>query len=388
MGVSLAAALLASLLAASTLDLEAGVRGEGRSSVLAPAGSAALRRESLSASPRAALSLELPGARAAAEYAPRLWTSDAGRDAEPLVDHTVAARLETRHLAPWRLEVGGTATRGRTDPLADAATAAAASSSGQLTSTSPMPYEALRGAGRVEVQLDPRTTLSGGAAFSTSTGTTAAARVLLPAQRTTAADAAATWRATPRTTLRLGAEGAFTETDAATGQVQGAFGTLSARATSRLAPRLTGVLGAGGSFVYDGAPGAPSPRQVLPAGLLGLLREGEGSPVALELGVRLGPSADRLTGRMRSLADATAALRWRVATGVTLSTTASGGAFLGGETLFAALDARLAWELRRGLSLEAGALARAQRERRAELPSYREAGAVLALAYRATARVW
>jgi hypothetical protein len=385
-GGALALGVLAITLGASGLDAELGLRAESRATTLAPTGTPTLTRESFSVWPRAALVLDVPGARATAEYAPRLWTSDVGRSPDPLVDQNVAARLESRVTGPWRAEASAAATRGRTDPLADLSTLAAAAATGQQVSTTPIPYQSLRTVGRGEVQLDPRNTVAAGGSFAVSGGTTPAARALYPTQRTETADLSLTHLATERTTLRVRADGGWTVTSGSGGDVTGGYATLSGSCGWRATPRLTGWVGAGASFGYDDGPTTAATRRVRPAGQLGLIRDAAGGPVALDLTLRLAPAVDRFSGAVRTLADGTGTLRWQVSPSVAVTTSASAGVFTDGDTMLAGLDVRSAWQLRPRVALTAGVLGRWQREQRPAFPSFREAGVIAGMEYRPEAR--
>jgi hypothetical protein len=377
-GLSLAAPVVLSLLAAASGDLEASLRTEGRSSTLALDGAPARTRSSAVVQGRGAAVADLGALHLAAEYAPRIWSSDLAASPSPLVDHQLAARIETARPGPWRADAGALATRGRTDPLADPV-AAAATGTTQLPTASPVSYEALRATARVDRRLDPRTTLDAGGGWAISRGQDAAARQLLPDQRTARASAGATYLVDPRDTLRLLAEGSGTLTAAGGGDTRTVTTALSGSWRRLLSPSTVGWLGAGGSMTRaTGA--AAQPARILPVAQAGWAATWE-PRLALETSARMEPALDRYTGAPHPMATGSLGLRWRATSTVALAASGSAGSRIDGETAVATLDARATWTLRDRVDLELGTVWRWNHERRPELPSFVEGGIVAAISW-------
>ncbi len=381
---ALALPLLTALVSAASADLDLSVRAEGRSSTLAPSGAPRVTRGSALVLPHLGAQVDTERLRLTAAYAPRFWTSDVGASPSPLVDHTLEAGLETRGDGSWRAGANGSATRGRTDPLADllaVSASGAPGAPGQLATTTPLAYETVRAGGRGEVRLGPRTTIGAGGSWSASRGADAAAIALLPTQRVLGANASVGYLLSELDTLRLGADATRSVTAVAGGDVTSEFSTASATWRRRLSPTTDGWGGAGASLTSQQSPGAPAEIHVLPFGQLGFARAGDESRVGLDATVRLVPTVDRYTGAVRSSLEAAGGVRWPLARAVALSAAATAGARTDGETRLGTWDARVVWSVRDRLSLELGVVGRWQRERRPELPSFVEAGAVAAVTY-------
>lgn len=248
MGWVLGPALVASLLEVAALDADVGLRAETRSSTLAAPGLPSTTRTSISATPSATGIAEGSGLRLTATYAPRFWTSDVEARASQLVNHAVEARLATHHDAPWRLAATAEAIRGSIDPLSDALRAQAfAGEGGQVPTTQPLRYEALRTGLGGELRLDARTTLAVTAGWhvSRALGLDAAA---LPPQQGASLDGSFTRSMTERDSLRLAARSAGTMTGDAAARTRTASTTAGGTWRRRLTPRLDGWLGGAPSW--------------------------------------------------------------------------------------------------------------------------------------------
>lgn len=382
MGVSAFGALVSFVLAA-TPQADASLRAESRSTRVTVAGASDVR-EAATIQPRLDAWLDGDGLRLSGRYQPRIWTSDVATDPAPLLEHSASAALETRGPSRWQGSLTSTATRGKTDPLADAlaaATAPAAGATGQLASTRPLEYEALSVAGRGAMLLSQRTTLAGGASWGLSRGANAEARQVLPPQRVAVATAAASYLASPRDTLQLGADGSWSVTSAALGALTAAYGTAAATWRRRLTLTLDGWAGAGGSVTSERTAGQPAVLRALPFGQAGFGRAADEAHLGFQVAVRLTPAFDRVDGRVRSTADASATLAWTPRRALALSTTATGAWRTDGDTSFGAWEARATWAARERLTVELGLIARWQRDRRPGIPSFVETGAIAAVSY-------
>jgi hypothetical protein len=384
-GCALALPVVLALTVGARADVELGVRSEGRTSVLAPADLPTETRTAVTAEPHARTVIDASWLRLRTGYSARLWTSDVEAQRSPLVNHTLDARVETRHDRAWRAEATGSATRGSTDPLAELSRTTAVPA--QLPATAPLRYEELRTGARGDVALDLRTTIAAGGAWFASRGADDEARALLPSQRSVALDASVAHRVTERDTLRVAATAGRTLTSAPEGTRTGTVSTAAATWRRRLTPRLDGWVGAGAALTREDEPAAPGeppapPRtDLLPVAEAGLARGGEDVRVTVELAARIAPFVDRFTGEVRTMADARCGLRWQATERLSVSGSASGGARTDGQTVLAAADLRFGWAVRPRLGLEAGVLARRQRERRPDVPSFFEGGVVVAVTY-------
>jgi hypothetical protein len=371
-GCALALPLAVSLVAAAA-DVGLGLRGEERSGALAPTGLPATGRESLSVTPRAALLVAGPELRLTAGYEARIWTSDVGAQPTPFVNHAVELRLKTDHDRPWNAEALVSALRGTTDPLADAWSPAGASRL-QAATTDPLNYEELRADARGLVHLDPRTTIGGGAGWNGSRGADAAAQKLLPGQRTVSLDGSLGHRVSELDTLQLDAHAGQTVTSAPDGDFTSTYGSAVATWRRRLAPRAEGWLGAGASVLRNAVGG---PLETHGAAQAGASREG------IRLGLLVAASfttfVDRFTGEASPMIDGSGTLRWLATPDTTLSAVASAGGRVDRETTLAGVDLRATRKLARRGAVEVGFVARWQRDRRPEFPSFTE-GAVFVAA--------
>jgi hypothetical protein len=378
-GVALALPLVASLAALAGVDAEVGLRAEGRTSTLAPAGLATETRGAILAVPRASLRIAVAPLRIDARYEARIWTSDVERHPSPLATHSAELRLGTRRDLPWRAEVSASAARGRTDPLADPILALASTGLLQATALDPVPFEALRTTASGSIAFGPRTTLAGGATAWHSGASDRADRLTLPVQRGATAELSLARLASLRDTLRLRARGSATTTAGVAADVDAASGWASAGWRRRMTPMLDGWLDAGAALWWEDRPAEPARRGVLPVGEAGAAYER--GPATLELAAQAEPYTDRLTGVLDPMMRARAALRWRVSPRTSLASTASAGALPDGDTALASFDARVRYGWRETLAVEVGLVGRWQRERRTAVPTFAEGGVVVALAW-------
>lgn len=378
MGPGLSAALVAALLDAATAGAELGIRAEGQSATLSADGAPDRTRAASAATPTAAGFVEGSGLRLGASYAPRIWTSDVGAGDSPFVNHAVEARLETRHEAPWRALARAAGVRGRTDPLADLTTAAAASA--QLPSATSLRYEELRAEGRAEAPLDERTTLGGGAGFGLSRALGEAAGGF-PSQRAVTVDAALSRGATERDTVGLSARGTRTTTALVARDARADVGTALATWRRRFSPRIEAWVGGGATVASDDTGGARR-VDVLPSGEAGVARAGGDRSAAAQLSVRLTTLVDRFDGAPSRTVDGALVVEWPLAARLALATTGFAGARTDGKATNAGGEVRLAWALRERLALEAGVRGRSQRDRRAAVPSFLEGAVFAGVAWR------
>lgn len=375
-----ALALLAALVASASADVEAGIRVEGRATSTTVGAGPALERTGAVAQGHAGAVLLTQALQLSADYAPRVWSSDLQASPTPLVEHAAGLRLETARPGPWRAEVGASGTRGRTDPLGDPL-AAAQTGTSQLVSATPLRYESLRTAGRVERRLDPgRTTLEAGASWLLSRGQDAVSRQFLPDQRTVTAMLADRYLVSPRDTLRVLAEGNRTRTTTTGGELTTSAAALSGTWRRLLTPSTAAWLGGGASAVEERGAGA-RPTRILPNAQVGVATAWEQSGVALETSATLHPVVDRLTGLAEPAADATVLVRWRRSAATTATASATGGSRLDGETVILSGDANVAWALRDRLPLVVGTRWHWNHERRPQLPSYVDGGFYVAIAW-------
>lgn len=378
-GCALALPIVASLVVAASADAELGLRAEGRTSTLAPSGAAAETRGALLAIPRAALRLDAAALRLQASYAPRIWTSDVADHPSPLVTHEGELRLETRHDRPWRAELSASAARGRTDPLGDPVAALQAAGASEATALEPVPFEALRAGTGGSLAFDVRTTLAGSASAWRSGGIDAADQLRLPTQRGAMAELSLARLVSVRDTLRLRARAFATRTAMIAADVDAASTSASAGWRRRLTERLDGWVDGGAALSWEDPADGPVRRGALPVGEAGLAYER--GRASAELAAEVAPYTGRLTGELDPMLRGRAGFRWRTSPRLSFASTASGGAIPGGDTALAALDARARYALRERLGLEVGLVGRWQRERRSDLPSFGEGGAVVALAW-------
>ena len=385
MGLTLALPAVAALLAAATIDGDVGIGVEGRGTRFTPSGGAATSRAAASTTPHAALVLDGPPLRVTTAYGATLWTSDVGAQPSALVNHALDALVELRPDAPWRVSLGASALRGETDPLAAALTAAATGGSSQLASTGPLPYERLRADARAEVQLDVRTTARIASQWNQARVLRGELRALMPPQHGAGLGGELSRRVTERDTLTVAGSGEWTETSTAAGLTTGAFAGMDATWRRYLTPLTEGWLRAGAGIAYTDEPVTRATRDVLPVAGVGLARAAAEGRIGGDLDARLTTLVDRFTGDVRPFVDARCSLRWPFAQRLALAAQASGGRRLDGETVVAAADVRLAWNLGAQVALEGGVVWRLQRERRPDLPSFTEGGVFMGLQY-STAR--
>jgi hypothetical protein len=396
MGAVLALAPLASLLVAATLEPAFSLRTEGRGTRYVPRDAKATSRAAVSAVPQATLTVDGPPLRLQAGYAATLWTSDVAQQRDPwvLVNHAVDARLELLPDAPWRAVATAGAVRGKTDPLASAPTSGPAEPASQLASTGAVPYQALRADLRAERQLDLRTTVTAAGRWSDAQvlrseldpARTEAAVALMPPQRGAGASLGLSRRITERDTLSAGSAGDWSETRTAAGLTTGVSATADASWRRALTPLVDGWGRLGAGFLYTDEPAPPVRRDVLPMAGAGLARRAAAGGVGGEASVSLTSAVDRFRGDVRQVVDARLDLSWAPAERITVSGQASGARRVDGDTTLGAATVRVAWAVRPGVALHAGALWRLQREHRPELPSFTEAGVFMGLQVTASRR--
>lgn len=392
MGAVLALAPLASLLVAATLEPAFSLRTEGRGTRYVPEGAEATSRAAVSTVPQLSLTVDGPPARLQVGYAATLWTSDVERQRSPLVlfNQAVDARLQLAPDAPWRATGTAGALWGKTDPLATP-TSGPVQATSQLASTGAVPYQALRADLRAERQLDLRTTLSAGGRWSDAQvrrseldpARTDAAVALMPPQRGAGASLGLSHRVTERDTLSAAAAGDWSETLTSGSTTTGVSVTADGTWRRALTPVVDGWARLGAGFLYTDEP-APGimhkvTRDVLPMAGAGLARRAAAGGVGGEASVSLTSAVDRFRGDVRQVVDARLDLSWAPAERVTVSGQASGARRVDGDTTLGAATVRVAWAVRPGVALHAGALWRLQREHRPELPSFTEAGVFMGL---------
>lgn len=385
MACALGLQLVSSLLALASLDLELGVRAEGRSTTVSSSGIPDDTRASYSTVPRATLRAEASALRLTAAYAPRFWESDVAAQTSPLVEHTLSARVETNAERAWRAEATATASRGTTDPLAEPWQAAAvAAGRQQVATTRPLGYESLRTGAAADVRLGPRSTANAAVAWDVTRSTEPEDRVFLPLQRTLTADGGLTRLASERDTVRLLARQLQVWTDAPGGTARTATSTASGSWRRRMTIHLDAWAGAGATYATfdsDASDAEPSTADLLPNAEVGIARTGEGLVVTGDATARLTTFVDGFTGEVRPLAEAIGAVQWRPVPRVTLGSSAVGGASTDGETTLARAALHATWSPRDRVSVDLGVSGRLQRERRPELPSFDEGGSFASLAW-------
>jgi hypothetical protein len=389
MGAVLALAPLASLLVAATVEPVVSLRTEGRGTRYVPDGAATTSRAAVSTIPQASLIVDGPPLRLQAGYAATLWTSDVAQQRSPwiLVNHAIDARLELLPDAPWRVTATAGALRGQTDPLAFAPTSGPAQAAAQVASTDAVPYQALRADLRAERQLDLRTSLSAAGRWSDAQvlrseldpGRTEAAVSLMPPQRGAGASLGLSHRITERDTLAARSAGDWTETRTTSGLTTGVSASADATWRRALTPVVDGWGRLGAGLLYTDEPAVPVRRDVLPMAGAGLARRAPAGGVGGEVSANLTSAVDRFRGDVQRVVDARLDLSWAPGEHVAVSGQASGSRRIDGETTLGAAHLRVAWAVRPGVALHAGALWRLQHEHRRELPSFTEAGVFMGL---------
>jgi hypothetical protein len=373
--LALPAALWLSLRA---VELDPGVRAEGRSTTLAVPGSTAQRLSSGSLTPGAAVRVDEGTVRADATYALRLWSSEAQTGTGAL--QTASARLELRPDSTERLELLASGLQGRIDPLTDSFHAVQPGAPYLIAPAASLPYQWLHGALRGELASSERTTLGAGAAWSGSRGMTDEARLALSPQRVVSADAFVAHRVSELDLLRTGATAARTSTDLASGTVSSASASVSASWHRRLAPLAEGWLELGGGAIEAVQGGATRAPRAYPVAELG---SALGAPHRLraELSARWTTFVDPLTGEVVPMAEARGAVEWTAAERVTLTASTTARRSSDGASELAFADLWLRWALERRLSLEAGLAGRSQRDVRQAVPSFSEGAVMGAVVY-------
>lgn len=383
MGSPLAPMLVVWLASAAALDVDVGLRADALSTTTDRARSAAEGQSALSGVPSVAGILDAADLRLTATYAPRLWTPDLEARAGVQVSHALEARLATlRPDRTWRLATTASALRGKTDVLLDASRSAALTGATQVPTTRTLAREELQAGLLGEVALDPRTTLGGGGGWRRSRVLGADAG-LLPPQRGVSLDASAARLLTELDTLRLSANVARTVTDRAGGQTtRSDTGAVVVTWRRRLALDLEGWVGGGPSVTYSEELASGGRYEVLPAAELGVVRRPEGRATRFEAAVRATTFVDRYTGAASPSIEARLGAGWPFTERLTFSASAAASSRTDGATSIGRADARLAWAVRPTLGFEAGVLARAQQERRADRTSFEELAAFASVVYR------
>jgi hypothetical protein len=377
---ALAPVLVASLAQLAALDADVGLRVDGFSSTIDAPRTPTVSRTAFSAIPVASAILYAGGLRLTGTYAPRIWTSDVEARPSPTVDQTVEARAATYHDRPWRAEANASATRGRTDPLADPSRVPGLTGDGQVPIYRALSYEELRAGLLADVRLGERTII-GGRVYGQSSRGVAGSAALVPAQRGAWLETWALRLLTEHDSLRVSlfASGALTARPAAP-DAQSGSATAMATWRRRLAPALEGWLGAGASWLYSEPLSAGSRTEVQPAAEAGFSRAGEATTA--EASARATTYIDRTTGAVSPSLDARFTLSWRTSERLTVSSTAAGGARTNSETRTAWADARLAWTVRPSLSLETGVVVRGQHDNAPGQASFREVAVFASVVYR------
>lgn len=372
------AVLVASLAELAAVDADVGVRGDALADGVADSRASATRRTSLSVVPTAAAILEAGPLRLTTTYAPRLWMSDVEAQQTLLVTQAGEARVRTRDTRTWSMEAMASAARGRTDPLLHPSSTATLPGATQVTTVRALGYEELQGGLAGELAAGPRTTLSAATRWQRSRAIGQDAE-LLPSQRGVSFDAAVLRLVTERDALRVAATATSTVTEpAAIAPTHSGSAAAVATWRRRVGPRTDGWVGAGASWLYSDQ----LRPELRPAGEVGLARAGQGLGPSVEATLRATTFIDRFTGEVSPSLDARCGVAWPVSERLSFFGSASGGGRTDGATAVAGADARAAWLLRPTLTLELGVLARAQHERRLERPSFVEAAAFVAFAFR------
>jgi hypothetical protein len=370
--------MVLTLVQTASADVELSLRGEGRSTVVStpmgPSTSVAPRANptaspSVSATPRLALVVDTSAAHLVGAYSATIWVQDVGAASGLLVNHMLDVRAESGREGPWRAaaDVGG--VLGMSEPLT---VPPAPGSVSQYASTAPIHYEALHVGARGEHHGD-RNTLGTGLSASVSSGIGPVARTSMPLQRSAGVEASAGRLATERDTLTLSAGATRTWTDAAGGAVAATSANAIGTWRRGLSPTTDGWMGAGASLFSSSGGGSPS---LVPSAEVGLAQSSES--VRQSTIARVTIYVDRFTGRPSPMALASWSLTWTGAQRWGAAGTASVGANDSG-TVLASVDLRTTWTVRERLALEAGALARWQRDPRPEVPSFLEVGVFLAV---------
>lgn len=380
MAAGLACSLVASLAMLANVEGDAGLRAESRTSTFAPAGLSPDTRTGWLAAGQARVALDVLALRLTGSYAPRFWTSDVEGRPSPLATQEAGARVETHHSAPWNASAELSATRGKTDPLADPWQAALATRGLLQASTlEPVAFEAARAALGASVPFDLRTTVAGRAAAWQSGGWGADARVLLPTQRGVAAELSLRHLVSVRDTIALQATAEGTTTALADADARSGWTTLSGTWRRRLSTTVDGWAGAGAAAFVEDVPVVPVRRSVFAVGEAGAAWELRRA--SLEVVARVVPYVDRLTAAVGPMALASCRVTSRWSPRVSLSASASAGARPNGETALASAEATARLAVRPTLALELGLVGRWQHEDRPELPSFAQAAVVAAVAW-------
>ncbi|WP_245529789.1 hypothetical protein [Anaeromyxobacter dehalogenans] len=389
-----AALALASLLAgAGELQLEPGLRLEGRGRQLSPRDGADDRTLEAVATPRAALRwLAAPRLRVGGSYAPRLRAPDLTRSSDVVVLHTAELRAELHPDAAWRLSAVAGGERGTTDLLTESRTLGTELQT--ITTTRRLRYRAARVELGLEGRAGPRTELRALAGAFLEGGDGAAAEATLPVQRGARAEASVTWALTrlDRLGLRLTGRGARLDRGPTS-----AIATADALWHRRLARAVDAWAGGGVAGAYEDPRGDTATRELLPSGELGIAhtpvapaaaapgeepaRATPSTALATRLVVRLAPAIDRATGAADPQLDATLGLAWPVAPRWSLSGAAVGAIARqsGHDTRRARLEAGLQWAATSAVHLGLGVYASRQRTAIPSVPSFDESGAFVSL---------
>jgi hypothetical protein len=382
---ALAAPLVASLALLANVDAEVGLRAESRTNTLAPTGLPADTRNGWLVAARSRLALEVAALRLSVSYAPRIWTSDVARRPSPVASQEATARLETYHSAPWTADAEVSATRGRTDPLADPWQSLQAAQTPQAITLSAIPFEGLRAGAGAAVPFDVRTTASARGTWWKSGGADAEARVLLPTQEGVAADLSVRHLVSVLDTLEARASGTGSTTALATGDGRSGWASLAASWRRRLTPTLDGWVGAGATSSIQDAPATPVRRSTFPVGELGVAHRGPRTSLEVRAGVE--PYADRFTAEVGPLVIASCSARFQRSATLSFSARATAGARTGGDTRLATAELTGRLLLRERVALELGLVGRWQHERvpdpapAVSAPSFKQGAAIVSLAW-------
>jgi hypothetical protein len=387
---ALALHAVASLVALASVRGEVGMRTEGRSSTIVVPNLPPDTRASYAAVPRAAVLADVWRLNLSGVYSPQIWEIDVEARSSPYVNHVGELRLGSRREGEWSLDGSLLGVRARTDPLGDpvgtAAILAARATATAATTIAPVPYEELRTGLIGSIALSQRDTVTAGARWSATQGINAAARALLPPQRTIGADLEFAHRVAVRDTLRLVTGATWTFTDRPDGTVDATWARALALWRRQLTLTVEAWGGAGAALIREDAPDTSS-QDLIPVGEAGILRAGEGVALSLEAAARVMPFLDRITGELDPFVEASCGARWRASRSWTVAATASGGAVTDRETAIAQLDFRGILTLGERLALEFGLLGRWQHEEDPALPSFRE-GRVLVAVQFDTGSLW
>lgn len=392
-----AALALASLLAgAGELQLEPGLRLEGRGRQLAPRDGAEDRTLEAIATPRAALLwLAAPRLRLGGSYAPRFRAPDLTRSSDVVLLHTGELRAELRPDAAWRLSAAASGERGTTDLLTESRTVGTELQT--ITTTRRLRYQAARAELGLEGRAGPRTEVRVLAGAFLDGGDGAAAEATLPVQRGARGEASVTWAISrlDRLGLRLTGRGARLDRGPTS-----AIATADALWRRRLARAVDAWAGAGVAGAYEDPRGDTASRELLPSGELGIahtpvapapaapgeegaepVRATPTTALASRLLVRLAPAIDRATGSADPQLEGTLDLAWPVRPRWTLSAAAVGAVARqsGHDTRRARLEAQAQWAASPAVQLGLGVYASWQRAAVPTLPSFDESGAFVSL---------